>query len=307
MDNEFILYDRLEKIRSIIGQYGEDSFYISFSGGKDSTVLHELIDMAIPGNKIPRVYCNTGIEYQAIVDFVKEKQATDERIIIIQPKKNIKETLETYGYPFKSKAHSSLQNLFSRSGKTMSVLAYIDENPQKSWSRTKACPKVLKYQFEPRFDRLKISDKCCTKLKEEPLREWQKSNKKNIAIIGIRSAEGGRRSNAVCLAFKDNKLKAFQPLAPVTDEWADWVIKEHSIKLCKLYEPPYNFHRTGCKGCPFAINLQEELNTLDEFFPAERKQCEYIWAPVYAEYRRLGYRLKNEARQMNIFDYLEEE
>lgn len=26
--------------------------------------------------------------------------------------------------------------------------------------------------------------------------------------------------------------------------------------------------------------------------PNERKQCEYIWQPVYAEYRRLGYRLK---------------
>ena len=26
--------------------------------------------------------------------------------------------------------------------------------------------------------------------------------------------------------------------------------------------------------------------------PNERKQCEYIWKPVYEEYRRLGYRLK---------------
>lgn len=63
MDNEFILMDRLQKIKQIINKYGEENFYVSFSGGKDSTVLSALIDMALPGNKIPRVYANTGIEY----------------------------------------------------------------------------------------------------------------------------------------------------------------------------------------------------------------------------------------------------
>lgn len=63
MDNEFILYDRLEVIKTMIEKHGEDSFYLSFSGGKDSTVVHHLLDMALPNNKIPRVYDNTGIEY----------------------------------------------------------------------------------------------------------------------------------------------------------------------------------------------------------------------------------------------------
>ena len=55
-----------------IKKYGEENFAISFSGGKDSTVLHYLVDMAIPGNKIPRVFINTGIEYSHIVNFVNE-------------------------------------------------------------------------------------------------------------------------------------------------------------------------------------------------------------------------------------------
>ena len=50
----------------------EHKAYISFSGGKDSTVLSALFDLALPGNQIPRVYINTGIDYRAIVDFVKE-------------------------------------------------------------------------------------------------------------------------------------------------------------------------------------------------------------------------------------------
>ena len=69
-------------------------------------------------------------------------------------------------------------------------------------------------------------------------------------------------------------------------------LSEYNIDICDIYKPPYNFVRTGCKGCPFALNLQEELDTLEKYFPNERKQCEIIWKPVYDEYRRIGYRLK---------------
>ncbi|HEY8402533.1 MAG TPA: phosphoadenosine phosphosulfate reductase family protein, partial [Cytophagaceae bacterium] len=100
-NNEFILFDRIEKIKSIINQFGEENFYLSFSGGKDSTVLHYLLDMAIPGNKIPRVFCNTGLEYRLIYKFVKSLQTKDKRIIMISPRKNIVKTLERVGYPFK--------------------------------------------------------------------------------------------------------------------------------------------------------------------------------------------------------------
>ena len=71
MDNELLLFDRIEIIKTTIAKYGEENFYLSFSGGKDSTILHYLLDMALPNNQIPRVFINTGIEYQAIVDFVK--------------------------------------------------------------------------------------------------------------------------------------------------------------------------------------------------------------------------------------------
>ena len=104
-DNEFLLQDRLQKIRQIINKYGEENFYISFSGGKDSTVLSALLDMALPDNKIPRVYANTGIELNMIRDFVFEKQKQDERIIVIKPSVPIKKMLEREGYPFKSKQH----------------------------------------------------------------------------------------------------------------------------------------------------------------------------------------------------------
>lgn len=72
---EFILTDRIAKIQAINEQYDlEHNSYIAFSGGKDSVVLSHLIDMALPNNKIPRVYANTGIEYNDMVKFVKRER-----------------------------------------------------------------------------------------------------------------------------------------------------------------------------------------------------------------------------------------
>lgn len=81
----------------------------------------------------------------------------------------------------------------------------------------------------------------------------------------------------------------------------DWYIKERNIRLCELYYPPYNFIRTGCKGCPFNLNLQKDLDTMEELLPNERKACEVIWKPVYEEYRRIDYRL-TKSEQIKLFD-----
>lgn len=73
--NEFLLQDRITKIKSINELYNlNENAYVSFSGGKDSTVLHFLLDEALPGNKIPRVYLNTGIEYKKVVAFIERER-----------------------------------------------------------------------------------------------------------------------------------------------------------------------------------------------------------------------------------------
>lgn len=305
-DNEFLLQDRLQKIRQIVNKYGEENFYISFSGGKDSTVLSALVDMALPDNKIPRVYANTGIELNMIRDFVFDMAKTDDRVVIIKPSVPIKTMLEREGYPFKSKEHSHKWDVYSRNGRDcITVQRYL--GPSERYGDRYRCPKKLIYQFTDEFkEHLKISDKCCLRMKEEPLNGWAKENNKSCSILGIMPSEGGRRATTKCLTFKNNgKVLSFHPLAPVTKEWEDWFIAEYNIEICNIYKPPYNFDRTGCKGCPFALHLQHELDVLEEFFPNERRQCEAIWKPVYDEYRRIGYRLKplDEHHQISIDEY----
>lgn len=293
MDNETILFDRIEIIKNTILKYGEDNFYISFSGGKDSTIIHYLVDLALPNNKIPRVYINTGIEYNDMVKHVKNMAKTDSRIIIYNSGINIRNMLSKYGYPFKSKEHSHKVAIYQNSGYGKTVLSYIDgirPNGEPSFIK---CPKILQYQFTNE-NKLKISDKCCYKLKKEPCKKYEKESGRTIAILGLRISEGGNRiQHKGCIVFdKFNGIKKFKPINPCTDEWCEWFIEKYNIKLCKLYYPPYNFKRTGCKGCPFALELNDQLNIMKNLLPVEYIQCESIWKPVYDEYRKIGYRLK---------------
>lgn len=295
-ENEFLLQDRLQKICDTLEKYGMENFFLSFSGGKDSTILHYLLDMAVPNNTIPRVYADTGIEYNLIREFVFGLQENDERIVVIKPAVPIKQMLENEGYPFKSKQHSETVAHWQRNHvKGRWVKRYLGEElseKDKELGLRYGCPKILRYHFSD-WDDLKISDKCCDRLKEDPIHKWQKENGKPYGILGLMREEQGRRDGAQCLAFRNNKLKNFQPLVAVTKEWENWFIEQYDIKICDIYKPPYNFYRTGCKGCPFNPKLESALDTLEEFFPAERKQCEIIWKPVYDEYRKIGYRLKN--------------
>ena len=298
MDYELLLFDRLNIIKDTIEKYGEENFYLSFSGGKDSTILHYMIDMAIPNNNIPRVFINTGIEYNDIVEFTKEIAANDKRFILLNPSKPIKKILEEYGYPFKSKEHSEYVRVYQSKGETSKTVdRYLNPSEKR---RTFGCPEILKYQFTKDFN-LKVSNLCCHKLKKEPIKEWMKKSGKTITITGMRKDEGGNRKNISCIITdKKNNVVKFHPLAVVDDKWENEFIKRNNIKLCKLYYEPYNFQRTGCKGCPYAIKLNDQLETMAMYMPNERKQCEIIWGKVYKEYRRLGYRLKD---KISIFDF----
>ena len=132
MDYELTLFDRIEVIKATNSKYDlEHNAYLSFSGGKDSTILHYLLDMALPNNKIPRVFIDTGIEYQMIREFVLGLAKTDDRFVIIKPSKPIKQTLEDVGYPFKSKQHSHNVMLYQKHNveKFKEIKKVIDDDP----------------------------------------------------------------------------------------------------------------------------------------------------------------------------------
>lgn len=299
-DFELNLFDRIEIIKLLNKKVDlEKNAYISFSGGKDSTILHYLIDLALPNNRIPRVFINTGIEYNYIVEFVNELASKDDRFVILKPTQAIKPMLEKVGYPFKSKEHSNYLSVYQHCGlESKTADRYLNPSEKR---KKYGYPAFLKYQFTKEF-KLKISNLCCYKLKKEPIKKWQKQNNRLITLTGMRKDEKGTRANiqGCIITDKANKIVKFHPLLVVNDDFENWFIEKNNIKLCKLYYEPFNFKRTGCKGCPFALDLQEQLTIMNTYLPNERKQCEMIWEPVYKEYRRLGYRLSKK-EQCKLF------
>lgn len=72
--------------------YFEGNVFISFSGGKDSTVLTHVVHEYYPD--VPLVFCNTGLEYPEIQSFARKMGAE-----FIRPKMRFDEVVSTYGYP----------------------------------------------------------------------------------------------------------------------------------------------------------------------------------------------------------------
>lgn len=85
------------RIREWVREFGESGVYVSFSGGKDSTVLLDIVRKMFPD--IEAVFVDTGLEYPEIRQFVK----TFDNVTILRPDMRFDEVIKKYGYPMISK------------------------------------------------------------------------------------------------------------------------------------------------------------------------------------------------------------
>lgn len=111
-----------------------------------------------------------------------------------------------------------------------------------------------------RFKELPISDKCCDKLKKEPLRRKAKELGLECAILGILASESYQREKDWleygCNVFHQRKDNQCRPLSFWTDEDILDYINEYNVKIPKLYEMGYT--RNGCMYCGFGVQLESE-------------------------------------------------
>lgn len=132
--------------------------YVSFSGGKDSTVLLHLVRSIIPD--VPGVFVNTGLEYPEIREFVKKQ----ENITIIRPKMNFKQVILKYGYPVATKEYAR-KIQYARKGSQW-VQKFVDGSAVDSKgrpSRYKVPEKWLKLLNAP----FQVSESCCNIMKKK--------------------------------------------------------------------------------------------------------------------------------------------
>lgn len=82
-------------------EYYNGEVYVSFSGGKDSTVLLDIVRSIYPD--VEAVFSNTGLEFPEVVNFVK---AID-NVTIIKPEMSFRKVINEKGYPVVSKSVSN--------------------------------------------------------------------------------------------------------------------------------------------------------------------------------------------------------
>lgn len=96
---------------------------IAFSGGKDSTVVLNLVREIDPN--IKAVFCNTGVEHKTTYQYIKRVK----NVIWLKPKKSFWDCIEEYGFPkMKGETSGIRQNQCCNWLKDKPMKEYIKEN-----------------------------------------------------------------------------------------------------------------------------------------------------------------------------------
>lgn len=273
----------------------EGHCYVSFSGGKDSTVLLALIKMCeevytIPQNAIPAVFSNTGIELGITVDFVNwVKENYYPNVHVIRPIKSFDWVMKNEGKPMKSKMKAKDLHQWhcgTRSEAILLLLLGLSSTGKFSHKHI-----LADKDMHLMHDDMNIipSEKCCDWMKKKPFEKYAKENGMKGCIQGVRIAEEGARDSAVkTRLFHGGKLctwvkKGVIQKAPIID-WSDTEVEEfiekYSIPLSKAYTE-FNFRRTGCMACPFGKQVDQDLEYLYYHEPNRYKAAMHWLKDVY--------------------------
>ena len=271
--------------------------FVSFSGGKDSTVILALIKLCeevytIPPNGIPAVFSNTGIELGVTVDFVKwVKDTWYPNVITVIPEKTFDWVIKNKGKPIKSKMRSEFLYRYHTDGKrtenVMKSLVYGVTNTGKRAKRTVLADKDMHMLHDAFL--IRPSQDCCKVLKKEPFAKYERENNMNGSMYGTRVAEGGARemtyaihgmnSAKPCTSISSGKIRK-RPIYDWTDEDLEDFIEKYNVPLSDAYTK-YGLKRTGCMGCPFSKNLTDSLGYLYLHEPNRYKASMHWLKDVY--------------------------
>lgn len=251
---ELPLEVKIEKSKQRIKEWYEyfnGDVYISFSGGKDSTVLLHLVRELYPN--VEAVFCDTGLEYPEIKDFVKR---TD-NVTTIRPEIGFRQVIEKHGYPIFSKDIARVV-YYARKGSNWAIHKLDGlEKDGKTYSEYKQRYKKYKYLLDAPF---KISEKCCEEMKKKPFKKFEKETGKK-PIIGTMASDGKQRQDSWvrtgCNAFNSVRQHSM-PLSfwKESDVW-DY-LKTKNIPYSSIYDMGYL--RTGCIWCGFGCHIEKGLN-----------------------------------------------
>lgn len=285
-----------QRIREWVQYYGVDGVYVSFSGGKDSTVLLHIVRQLYP--EVEAVFVNTGLEYPELQRFAK----SFENVSVFRPEMRFDEVIRKYGYPFIRKEVAEciyqgkmalldgeryiyrLQKLQGRA---------LDKNGNKSMFNMEKYEPLLYVDFN-------ISHHCCNVMKKKPLHAFSKENSK-MPI----TAQLAEESNLRKQQWIRNGCNGFEMKSPISNPMSFWkeqdvlqYIKENNIPIASVYGEVVELgkngqscmqgcgklcttgcDRTGCIFCAFGANRdcdnggESRFERLKKTHPKQYEYC----------------------------------
>ena len=245
------------RIQEWIDYYGEDKVYISFSGGKDSTVLLDLVRQV--NSNIPVVFVDTGLEYPETKEFVN----SIDNVIILRPKMSFKQVIEKYGYPMVSKEQANYLDDIRNSTEKMRIRR-LEGDSKGRFKLSKKWYYLINAPF-------KVSHRCCNIMKKEPSKRYEKETGR-VPFIGTLADESSLRQQSYlktgCNAFNSKRPNS-TPLGFWKEQDILQYICENKLPINKAYgnvvfnNGVYNTtkcDRTGCIFCGFGVHLEKEPN-----------------------------------------------
>lgn len=261
-------------------QRNNGKVYVSFSGGKDSTVLLDLVRRIYPD--VPAVFIDTGLEYPELREFVK----TVPNVTWLKPEMNFRKVIETYGYPLISK--DVAEKIYSARKGGYALKRFDDDS---EYNKKYGCMYSVSRWTWLKDSDIPISNKCCAEMKKKPAKKYEKETG-NKAIVGTMACES-RTRKAVwlkngCNAF-DSKRPISQPMSFWTEQDVLRYIKEFKIHYASVYGEikqdengkyyTTGCNRTGCVFCGFGCHLEKEPNRFQRLKVTHPKLWNYCMKP----------------------------
>ena len=288
--------------------YWDGQVYVSFSGGKDSTVLKHIVDSMY--DDVPALFINTGLEYPEIQKFAMSQK----NVVTVRPEMRFDEVIKKYGYPVFSKEIASNIEYGRKAierGDDQKIDRYLygkRKNPKtgEEYKHMSLSNKAVDLALN---SNIPVSNRCCEIMKKKPAKQYAHDTGRK-PIQGTLAEESRMRKmhwiRAGCNAF-DSKEPTSRPLSFWTEQDILHYIKKYNIPYCSVYgdiriklhgegtlagqidlidylgcyEPEdiletTGCSRTGCIFCMFGCHLEKEPNRfqrLKETHPRQYKYC----------------------------------